>query len=108
MLIFGILPVLILIWQKIGFIMENKNSNSNDYKHHHDKLENLENGKIQDNYKLHDDDENNFSFDCEEDEENSELRRCKDCKIVRVSKEKFLNHLNSRRHLKIIEMNRKR
>ena len=80
--------------------MENKNSNSTDYKHHCNKLENLENEKISDKYKQDDNREN----DTQSTEITFELR-CKDCKIVRVTKEKFLNHLNSRRHLKIIEMN---
>ena len=82
--------------------MENKNSNSNDYKHQCNKLENFEDEKFYDKYETQNE-ENDNHFE----EKVSELR-CKYCKIVRISKEKFLIHLNSRRHLKIIEMNRKR
>ena len=85
--------------------MDNKISNSNDYKHCEDKLENLENEDILDKYryKLQDEDEMSLNFV----EERSEMQ-CTDCKIIRDTKDKFLNHLNSRRHLKIIAMNRKR
>lgn len=83
--------------------MENKNSNSNDYKQC-DKSENLENEKFLDKYKYQlQDDDVNLHFV----EERSELQ-CTECKIIRRTREKFINHLNSRRHLKIIEMNRKR
>ena len=85
--------------------MDNKTLNSNDYKHCDDILENLENEDILDKYKYKLQDEDDISLDFVE--ERSEMQ-CTDCKIIRDTKDKFLNHLNSRRHLKIIEMNRKR
>ena len=85
--------------------MDNTTSNSNDYKHCDDKLENLENEDILDKYKYKLQDEDDISLNFVE--ERSEMQ-CTDCKIIRNTKDKFLNHLNSRRHLKIIAMNRKR
>ena len=51
-------------------------------------------------YRLYDED---FGFYLVE--ERSEMK-CKECKIIRGTKEKFLNHLNSRRHLRITEINK--
>ena len=85
--------------------MDNTTSTSNDYKHCDDKLENLENEDILDKYKYKLQDEDDISLNFVE--ERSEMQ-CTDCKIIRNTKDKFLNHLNSRRHLKIIAMNRKR
>ena len=81
-------------------IMDNKISNSNDYKYCDDKVENLENEDIlhKYKYKLQDEDISlNFV------EERSEMQ-CTDCKIIRDTRDKFLNHLNSRRHLKRVKL----
>ena len=83
--------------------MENNNLSSNDHKQNVH-LESLEIEKFfeQYKYKLQDEDIS-FGFG----EERSEMQ-CTECKIIRDTRDKFLNHLNSRRHLKITEMNRKR
>lgn len=83
--------------------MENKNSISNDFKQSVN-LESLEVEKFFEKYKYKLQDEDiSFGFV----EERSEMQ-CTECKIIRDTRDKFLNHLNSRRHLKITEMNRKR
>ena len=79
--------------------MENGNLKSDNHKQC-DKSEKLEIAHFLDKYKyeLQDDEINLHSTT-----ERSALQ-CIECKIIRVTKEKFLNHLNSRRHLRIIEM----
>ena len=86
---------------QVNFTMENKNSSTNEYK---DGLENSEIEKGLEKYKYKFQDEDiNFQFV----EERSEMQ-CTECKVIRDTRDKFLNHLNSRRHLKIIEISRKR